>query len=67
MEREEEDSVSELLRDRFRVSTISIAEAEAKRNDMEISGPVMTCIADLAFKFTGSGSTFANEDRNNSG
>ncbi|CAL9030688.1 unnamed protein product [Prunus brigantina] len=52
MEREEEDSVSELLRDRFRVSTISIAEAEAKRNDMEISGPVMTCIADLAFKFT---------------
>lgn len=28
MEREEEDSVSELLRDRFRVSTISIAEAE---------------------------------------
>ncbi|BBH03603.1 Histone superfamily protein [Prunus dulcis] len=52
MGREEEDSVSELLRDRFRVSTISIAEAEAKRNDMEISGPVMTCIADLAFKFT---------------
>ncbi|KAB2633095.1 centromere protein S-like [Pyrus ussuriensis x Pyrus communis] len=52
MEREEDDSVSELLRDRFRLSTIHIAEAEAKRNDMEISGPVMTCIADLAFKYT---------------
>ncbi|KAK9926539.1 hypothetical protein M0R45_023764 [Rubus argutus] len=52
MEREEDDSVSELLRDRFRLSTISIAEAEAKRSGMEISGPVMACISDLAFKFT---------------
>ncbi|XP_009339043.1 protein MHF1 homolog [Pyrus x bretschneideri] len=52
MEREEDDSVSELLRDRFRLSTIHIAETEAKRNEMEISGPVMTCIADLAFKYT---------------
>ncbi|KAM1433047.1 hypothetical protein ACFX1R_016383 [Malus domestica] len=52
MEREEDDSESELLIDRFRLSTIQIAEAEAKRNAMEISGPVMACIADLAFKYT---------------
>ncbi|KAM0979204.1 hypothetical protein EV1_015001 [Malus domestica] len=52
MEREEDDSESELLIDRFRLSTIHIAEAEAKRNAMEISGPVMACIADLAFKYT---------------
>ncbi|CAK9327257.1 unnamed protein product [Citrullus colocynthis] len=49
---EEDDSASELLRDRFRLSTISIAEAEAKRSGMEISEPVMTCVADLAFKYT---------------
>ncbi|KAL6182700.1 hypothetical protein ACLB2K_044113 [Fragaria x ananassa] len=53
MEREEDESVSELLRDRFRLSTIHIAESEAKRIGMEISGPVMACISDLAFKFTG--------------
>ncbi|KAM1209407.1 hypothetical protein ACFX2J_014950 [Malus domestica] len=52
MEREEDDSESELLIDRFRLSTIHIAEAEAKRNAMEISGPVMACIGDLAFKYT---------------
>ncbi|KAM0982105.1 hypothetical protein ACFX13_015392 [Malus domestica] len=52
MEREEDDPESELLIDRFRLSTIHIAEAEAKRNAMEISGPVMACIADLAFKYT---------------
>ncbi|KAM5571523.1 protein MHF1 [Rosa sericea] len=52
MEREEDDSVSEVLRDRFRLSTISIAEAEAKRRGMEISEPVVACISDLAFKFT---------------
>ncbi|KAM7276792.1 hypothetical protein ACFE04_018658 [Oxalis oulophora] len=49
---EEDDSVSDLLRDRFMLSTISIAEAEAKKEDMEISEPVMACIADLAFKYT---------------
>ncbi|XP_062004667.1 uncharacterized protein LOC133721907 isoform X2 [Rosa rugosa] len=53
MEREEDDSVSEVLRDRFRLSTISIADAEAKRSGMEISEPVVACISDLAFKFTG--------------
>ncbi|OVA17370.1 hypothetical protein BVC80_1837g180 [Macleaya cordata] len=51
-ERDEDESTSNLLRDRFRLSAISIAEAEAKKNDMEISQPVMACIADLAFKFT---------------
>ncbi|XP_050378125.1 protein MHF1 homolog [Argentina anserina] len=52
MEREEDNSVSELLRDRFKLSTINVAEAEAKRSGMEVSGPVMVCIFDLAFKFT---------------
>ncbi|PON67223.1 Kinetochore component CENP-S [Parasponia andersonii] len=52
MEMEEDDSMSELLRDRFRLSTISIAEGEAKRNDMEVSETVVACIADLAFKYT---------------
>ncbi|XP_022994496.1 protein MHF1 homolog [Cucurbita pepo subsp. pepo] len=49
---EEDDSTAELLRDRFRLSAISIAEAEAKRSGMEISVPVMTCVAELAFKYT---------------
>ncbi|GMY15221.1 protein MHF1 homolog isoform X1 [Fagus crenata] len=55
LERGEEDSESEslgeVLRDRFRISTISIAEAEAKRNGMEISEPIVACISDLAFKY----------------
>ncbi|KAK8586537.1 hypothetical protein V6N13_010127 [Hibiscus sabdariffa] len=50
-EEEEDDSVSDLLRDRFRLSAISIAEHEAKRNGMEISQPIVACIADLAFKY----------------
>ncbi|XP_062087081.1 protein MHF1 homolog [Humulus lupulus] len=52
METEEDDSVSELLRDRFRLSTISIAESQAKQNDMEVSETVVACIGDLAFKYT---------------
>ncbi|XP_059643717.1 protein MHF1 homolog isoform X1 [Cornus florida] len=51
VEREEDDSAADLLRDRFRLSTITIAEAEAKRNEMEISQPIMACISDLAFKY----------------
>ncbi|KAA8542051.1 hypothetical protein F0562_023203 [Nyssa sinensis] len=51
VEREEDEAATELLRDRFRLCTISIAEAEAKRNDMEVSQPIMACISDLAFKF----------------
>ncbi|XP_038993476.1 protein MHF1 homolog isoform X2 [Hibiscus syriacus] len=52
-EEEDDDSVSDLLRDRFRLSAISIAEYEAKRNGMEISQPIVACIADLAFKYIG--------------
>ncbi|XP_016551340.1 protein MHF1 homolog isoform X3 [Capsicum annuum] len=51
VEREEEESVTHLLRDRFRLCTISIAEAEAKQCGMEVSQPIITCISDLAFKF----------------
>ncbi|KAL7114392.1 hypothetical protein ABFS83_04G115200 [Erythranthe nasuta] len=51
VEEEEEESASELLRDRFRLCTIAIAEAEAKQNGMEISQPIMACISDLAFKY----------------
>ncbi|KAM6583974.1 hypothetical protein CsatB_010976 [Cannabis sativa] len=49
---EEDDSMTELLRDRFRLSTISIAEAQAKQNNMEVSETVVACIGDLAFKYT---------------
>ncbi|PIN15817.1 hypothetical protein CDL12_11536 [Handroanthus impetiginosus] len=48
---EEEESATELLRDRFRLCTISIAEAEAKQNGMEVSQPIVACISDLAFKY----------------
>ncbi|KAH7838504.1 hypothetical protein Vadar_027376 [Vaccinium darrowii] len=33
-------------------STICIAESKAKRNNIQISQPVMACITDLAFKYT---------------
>ncbi|KAF5731000.1 centromere protein S-like [Tripterygium wilfordii] len=53
MEREEEDdSMREILRDRFRLSAISISEDEAKKNGMEISEPIVACISDLAFKYS---------------
>ncbi|XP_051119210.1 protein MHF1 homolog [Andrographis paniculata] len=48
---EEDESATELLRDRFRLCTISIAEAEAKLNGMEVSQPIVACISDLAFKY----------------
>ncbi|KAJ4838395.1 MHF histone-fold complex component [Turnera subulata] len=51
-DREEDDSVSDHLKDRFRLSVISIAEAEAKKNGMEISEPIVTCISDLALHYT---------------
>ncbi|KAG5537299.1 hypothetical protein RHGRI_024670 [Rhododendron griersonianum] len=51
-EEKEEDATTDLLRDRFRLRTISIAESEATRNNVEISQPIMSCIADLAFKYT---------------
>ncbi|MQL96574.1 hypothetical protein Taro_029256 [Colocasia esculenta] len=49
---EEAEERTELLRDHFRLSAISIAEAEAKKQGMGISQPVVACIADLAFKFS---------------
>ncbi|GMN60476.1 hypothetical protein TIFTF001_029581 [Ficus carica] len=51
METEEDQSLADLLRDRFRLSTISIAEDEAKANNMEVSETVVACVADLAFKY----------------
>ncbi|KAL4564450.1 hypothetical protein LXL04_028514 [Taraxacum kok-saghyz] len=39
------------LRDRFRLSTSSIAESEAKQDNMKISQSVIDCISDLAFKY----------------
>ncbi|KAI3843647.1 hypothetical protein MKX03_021047 [Papaver bracteatum] len=52
-EREEEDeSTLNVLKDRFRLSVIKIAEAEGKKNNMEISEQVMGCISDIAFKFS---------------
>ncbi|CAI9113744.1 OLC1v1014410C1 [Oldenlandia corymbosa var. corymbosa] len=53
VEIEEDESANEILRDRFRLCTISIAEAEAKKNGMEISPPIMACISDLAFRYAG--------------
>lgn len=79
---ETEEERTELLRDRFRLSVISIADAEglslsplhfllfsshrspstylitrhdcaAKKLGMQVAEPVVACIADLAFKFTG--------------
>ncbi|RWW73517.1 hypothetical protein BHE74_00018600 [Ensete ventricosum] len=49
---ETEEERTELLRDRFRLSVISIADAEAKKLGMQVAEPVVACIADLAFKFT---------------
>ncbi|KAJ8772396.1 hypothetical protein K2173_027573 [Erythroxylum novogranatense] len=47
----DDDSVSKLLQDRFRLSAISIAEAQAKSNGMEIPEPITACIVDLAYKY----------------
>ncbi|XP_060172713.1 protein MHF1 homolog isoform X1 [Lycium barbarum] len=51
VDRDEEEAVTELLRDRFRLCTISIAQSQAKQCAMEVSQPIITCISDLAFKF----------------
>ncbi|KAJ0548224.1 putative histone-fold protein [Helianthus annuus] len=50
---DDEEEATAHLRDRFRISTISIAESEAKRNNLEISQSVIVCISDLAFKYAG--------------
>ncbi|CAA6668323.1 unnamed protein product [Spirodela intermedia] len=49
---DEEEERTEFLRDRFRLSAIAITEAEGRKQGMEISEPVVACIADLAFKFS---------------
>ncbi|KAG6477219.1 hypothetical protein ZIOFF_066471 [Zingiber officinale] len=49
----EAEERAELLKDRFRLSVISIATSEAKKVNMEVAEPVVACIADLAFKYTG--------------
>ncbi|XP_061357133.1 protein MHF1 homolog [Gastrolobium bilobum] len=46
------DSETKLLRDRFRLSAISIAESEANKNGVQVSKVVVACVADLAFKYT---------------
>ncbi|CAN0906090.1 Protein MHF1 homolog [Linum grandiflorum] len=52
LEREEADSVGELLKDRFRLSAISVVESQGRKNGMEVSETVTACISDLALKFT---------------
>ncbi|KAJ4814700.1 Centromere protein S [Rhynchospora pubera] len=47
---EETEEEAALLRDRLRLSVISIASSHAKTLGMTISEPVVACIADLAFK-----------------
>ncbi|KAL4192160.1 hypothetical protein AMTRI_Chr06g170880 [Amborella trichopoda] len=46
-----DDGKTELLKNRVRLSVISIAETEAKKYGMEVSQPVMVCLAQLTFKF----------------
>ncbi|KAJ4762218.1 Centromere protein S [Rhynchospora pubera] len=47
---EEAEQEAALLRDRLRLSVISMASSHAKTLGMTISEPVVACIADLAFK-----------------
>uniref|UniRef100_A0A453BW25 Centromere protein S n=1 Tax=Aegilops tauschii subsp. strangulata TaxID=200361 RepID=A0A453BW25_AEGTS len=49
-DRFEAEAEAELLRDRFRLAVINIATSEGKKAGMEVAGPVIACIADLAFK-----------------
>ncbi|KAF7001596.1 hypothetical protein CFC21_017239 [Triticum aestivum] len=49
-DRFEAEAEAELLRDRFRLAVINIATSEGKKAGMEVAGPVVACIADLAFK-----------------
>uniref|UniRef100_A0A453BW11 Uncharacterized protein n=1 Tax=Aegilops tauschii subsp. strangulata TaxID=200361 RepID=A0A453BW11_AEGTS len=53
-DRFEAEAEAELLRDRFRLAVINIATSEGKKAGMEVAGPVIACIADLAFKSAGS-------------
>ncbi|KAE8789036.1 Fructan 1-exohydrolase [Hordeum vulgare] len=49
-DRFEAEAEAELLRDRFRLAVINIATSEGRKAGMEVAGPVVACIADLAFK-----------------
>jgi hypothetical protein len=47
------EAQADLLRDRLRLAVISIATSEGKKAGMEVSDPVVACIADLAYKTVG--------------
>ncbi|KAK9668981.1 hypothetical protein RND81_13G100600 [Saponaria officinalis] len=51
IEEEEEDEETQLLKDRFHLSAISIVESEAKKIGMQISEPIVACISNLAFNY----------------
>ncbi|XP_057519012.1 protein MHF1 homolog [Amaranthus tricolor] len=52
MDREDDDDEETLLlRDRFRLSAISIVESEAKKNGMQVSEPIVACLSNLAFNY----------------
>ncbi|KAJ8423249.1 hypothetical protein Cgig2_011626 [Carnegiea gigantea] len=48
---QEDDEETQLLRDRFRLSAISIVEAEAKKSEVQVAEPIVACISDLAFNY----------------
>ncbi|KAI4379855.1 hypothetical protein MLD38_006100 [Melastoma candidum] len=49
---EGDELVSDVFRDRFRVSSVCICESEARKSGMEISECATACISDLAYKFS---------------
>uniref|UniRef100_A0A0D9W4E3 Uncharacterized protein n=1 Tax=Leersia perrieri TaxID=77586 RepID=A0A0D9W4E3_9ORYZ len=49
-ERLEAEAQADLLRDRLLLAVIKIATSEGKKAGMEVSDPVVACIADLAYK-----------------
>uniref|UniRef100_A0A0D9ZK64 Uncharacterized protein n=1 Tax=Oryza glumipatula TaxID=40148 RepID=A0A0D9ZK64_9ORYZ len=53
------EAQADLLRDRLRLAVISIATSEGKKAGMEVSDPVVACIADLAYKTVGSSKLLA--------
>ncbi|XP_074317144.1 protein MHF1 homolog [Silene latifolia] len=48
---DEHDEETQLLKDRFHLSAISIAQSQAKEIGMEISEPIVACISNLAFNY----------------
>ncbi|KAJ1391161.1 Ran binding domain [Sesbania bispinosa] len=48
----ENESETKLLRNRFKLSTISITESQASKTGMDVSKFVVACVADLDFKYT---------------